>query len=167
MAVLRLFPASGAAAVEVSNDSTLVGRDSTCDMVVSDGSISRKHARLERRGDTWTVVDQGSANGTFVDSQRIIESAIADGQELRFGAIAYRVEITGGDDDIGATVVSEGLPEATVVQSAPLYSPPPPPTPPYGGGPCPRWPRLRCRRKAVRRSSGSASAAAAACCSWS
>ena len=71
--------------------------------------MSRRHARIERRPEGWTVVDQGSANGTFVDSQRIIEGAIADGQELRFGAIAYRVELTGGDDDIGATIVSEGL----------------------------------------------------------
>ena len=144
MADLRLVPVSGAAAVDVVADTIMVGRDPTCEIVISDGSVSRRHARVERRAEGWTVVDQGSANGTFVDSQRIIESAIADGQELRFGAIAYRVEIVGGDDDIGATVISEGLPEATVVQAAPLYSPPPPPaaTPPYaGGGPPPLPPR--------------------------
>jgi hypothetical protein len=145
MADLRLVPVSGAAAVDVIADTTMVGRDPTCEIVISDGSVSRRHARLERRPEGWTVVDQGSANGTFVDSQRIIESALSDGQELRFGAIAYRVEIV-GDDDIGATVVSsEGFPpEATVVQPAPLYSPPPPPppTPPYaGGGPPPLPPR--------------------------
>ena len=60
MAALRLVPASGAAPIDVSSDSALVGRDTTCDIVVSDGSISRKHARLERRGDDWAVVDQGS-----------------------------------------------------------------------------------------------------------
>lgn len=127
MADLRLVPVSGAAAVDVVADPTMVGRDPTCEIVISDGSVSRRHARLERRPEGWTVVDQGSANGTFVDSQRIIESAVADGQELRFGAIAYRVEITGGDDDIGATVVSEAIDEATVLQAAPIYSPPPPP----------------------------------------
>ncbi len=75
MAALRLVPASGAA-IDVSSDSALVGRDPTCDVVVSDGSVSRKHARLERRGEAWHVVDQGSANGTFVDSQRVVESAL-------------------------------------------------------------------------------------------
>jgi len=147
MAALRLVPASGAAAVEVNNDSTLVGRDATCDLVVSDGSVSRKHARLERRGDTWTVVDQGSANGTFVDGQRIVESALQSGQELRFGAVSYRVEIEGAEDDIGATVVTSAMPEATVIQSEPLVprppavhppaprSGPPPPPPRMGGGP--------------------------------
>ncbi|HEY8151479.1 MAG TPA: FHA domain-containing protein [Vicinamibacteria bacterium] len=153
MAALRLFPASGAAAVEVSNDSTLVGRDATCDIVVSDGSVSRKHARLERRGDTWTVVDQGSANGTFVDSQRIVESPLQSGQELRFGAISYRVEIEGADDDMGATVVTSAMSEATVIQSEPLVPRPPvahppapgtgpPPLPPRPGSPPPPPPRM-------------------------
>lgn len=142
MADLRLVPVSGAAAVDVVADTTMVGRDPTCEIVISDGSVSRRHALLERRPEGWTVVDQGSANGTFVDSQRIIEGALADGQELRFGAIAYRVEIA-GDDDIGATVVSEGIPEVTVMQAAPLYSPPPPPaaTPSSSGGPPPLPPR--------------------------
>jgi hypothetical protein len=141
MAALRLVPASGAAAVDVSSDSALVGRDPTCDVVVSDGSVSRKHARLELRGDTWTVVDQGSANGTFVDSQRIVESAIRAGQELRFGAIAFRVEIEGEDDDAGATIVQTAMPEVTVIQSEPLVPRPPIVHPPAGGGPPPLPPR--------------------------
>ena len=88
------------------------------------------------------VVDQGSANGTFVDSQRVIESALSNGQELRFGAIAHRVEIEAAEEDTGATIVTGGMPEVTVVQSAPLYPPPPPAPPPYsGGGPPPLPPR--------------------------
>jgi FHA domain-containing protein len=146
MAGLRLVPASGAAAVDVLGDSALVGRDPTCEIVVSDGSVSRRHARLERRGDAWVVVDQGSANGTFLDSQRVIENALVNGQELRFGAIAYRVEIEGAEEDTGATVVTGAMPEATVIQGGPLYSPPPPPPgtpPPYsGGGPPPLPPRV-------------------------
>jgi FHA domain/Domain of unknown function (DUF4864) len=142
MAALRLVPAS-AAPVEITKDSVLVGRDPTCDLVVADGSVSRRHARLERRGEAWAVVDQGSANGTFLDSQRISDSPLRDGQELRFGAVPYRVEITGGEDDTGATIITGGLPEATVIQSSPLvpppipHSPPPPPLPPRVGVPPP------------------------------
>ena len=79
MAALRLVPTSGAAPIDVSSDNALVGREPTCDVVVSDGSVSRKHARLERRGEDWAVVDQGSANGTFVDSQRIVETVLRTG----------------------------------------------------------------------------------------
>jgi FHA domain/Domain of unknown function (DUF4864) len=149
MAALRLVPPTGAP-VDVTKDSVLVGRDPTCDLVVADGSVSRRHARLERRGEAWAVVDQGSANGTFLDSQRISDSPLHNGQELRFGAVPYRVEITGAEDDTGATIITSGLPEATVIQSSPLVpppiphgSPPPPPLPPRVGvpGPPPLPPR--------------------------
>ena len=152
MAALRLVPTSGAAPIDVSVDSALVGREPTCDVVVSDGSVSRKHARLERRGEEWAVVDQGSANGTFVDSQRIVETVLRSGQELRFGAIPFTVEITGAEDDTGATIVQSAMPEATVIQSEPLVprppmAPPPlpvgpPPLPPRAGSPPPPPPRL-------------------------
>jgi len=152
MAALRLVPTSGAAPIDVSNDSALVGREPTCDVVVSDGSVSRKHARLERRGEEWAVVDQGSANGTFVDSQRVVESALRSGQELRFGAIPFTVEIAGADDDAGATIVQSAMPEVTVIQSEPLVKRPPmapppapgvgpPPLPPRAGSPPPPPPR--------------------------
>ena len=72
MANLRLIPGSGAP-IEVTKDEALVGRDPGCDVVVADGSVSRRHAKIQRRGEGFTVVDQGSANGTFIDSQRVAE----------------------------------------------------------------------------------------------
>ena len=122
MANLRLMPAAGGGAVEVDKDKTLVGRDPGCDIVVSDGSVSRKHALVERRSAGWFVVDQGSANGTFLDSQRVAESELRSGQELRFGAIAYKIEIEG--EDSATTILTTG-PEATVVAPTPLAPPKP------------------------------------------
>ncbi len=86
----------------------MVGRDPSCEIVVTDGSVSRRHARLERRGVAWWVVDQGSANGTYVNSQRIAEQALKTGQELRFGALAFRVELV---EDPEATVATPILDE--------------------------------------------------------
>jgi hypothetical protein len=122
MATLRLTPASGPA-VEIDKESAVVGRDPSCEVVVNDGSVSRKHARLERRGDGWAVIDQGSANGTFLDSQRIADGPLRSGQELRFGAVSYQVEIEGEE---GATIVTS-MPEVTMLQQP---APPPPPRPP-------------------------------------
>jgi FHA domain-containing protein/uncharacterized protein DUF4864 len=129
MAVLRLVPSQGPPTpIEITQDRVVVGRESTCDLVVSDGSVSRKHATIERRGNGWAIVDQGSANGTFIDSQRVTDLALRTGQELRFGAMAYRVEIQ--PDDEGATILT-GIPEATVIQDAPVKRPPAgPPAPP-------------------------------------
>src|SRR5512138_2305969 len=97
MATLRLVPATGNP-IEVTQESALVGRDPACDVVLPDGSVSRKHARLELRGGTWFVVDQGSANGTFLDSVRATDTPVRSGQEIRFGALSFRVEILGGEE---------------------------------------------------------------------
>ena len=131
MAALRLVPASGAP-IEIGQDQVLVGREPTCDVVLADGSVSRKHARLEKRGRIWAVVDQGSANGTFVDSQRVTDTTLRSGQELRFGSVTFRVEIE-GEEAAAATMLSEA-PEATVIHPAPAppprpAAPPPPPLP--------------------------------------
>jgi hypothetical protein len=128
MANLRLVPGSGPP-IEVTKDEALVGRDPGCDVVDADGSVSRRHAKIQRRGEGFTVVDQGSANGTFIDSQRIAEVTLRNGQELRFGAVAFTVEIE-GLEDTGATV--SGIPalsEATVVSTSPLLPVPPLPKP--------------------------------------
>ena len=107
MASLRLVPVSGPA-IDVK-DQSMVGRDPGCEIVVTDGSVSRRHARLERRGVTWWVVDQGSANGTYVNSLKVAEQALKSNQELRFGALAFRVDVR---EDPEATV-STPIPPTT------------------------------------------------------
>jgi two-component system, NtrC family, response regulator AtoC len=47
-----------------------IGRSSQCDIEVDDRSISRRHATLSI-GETVTIEDLGSANGTFVRGQRL------------------------------------------------------------------------------------------------
>jgi len=42
-----------------------LGRDSTCDIVVSEKTASRVHARIERRGVQYILIDE-STNGTYV-----------------------------------------------------------------------------------------------------
>jgi hypothetical protein len=123
VATLRLVPASGSP-IEIAQDQVLLGRDPGCDLVLNDGSVSRRHARIERRGSGWVVVDQGSANGTFVDSNRVAEAALKSGQDLRFGSVSYRVEIQ-GEADMGATLAGASADE-TVVQGAAVVAPPPP-----------------------------------------
>jgi hypothetical protein len=114
MTTLRLVPATGSP-IEVSQDGALLGRDPGCDIVLSDGSVSRKHARLEHRAGGWFVVDQGSANGTYVDSARATDTPLRAGQEIRFGAVSFRLEIIA---EVGATLLTETEPVATVLQPA-------------------------------------------------
>src|SRR5262245_12087529 len=136
MASLRLVPVSGQP-VDVVKDQSVVGRDPSCEIVGADGSVSRRHARLERRAGAWWVVDQGSANGTYLNSLRIAEQALKHGQELRFGALAYRVDLK---EDPEATVAT---PIALVDNSATVMAQPepaPPPTKPTPPPPIPKAP---------------------------
>jgi predicted component of type VI protein secretion system len=152
--------------IDVVKDVSVVGRDPSCEVVVSDGSVSRKHARLERRGAAWWVVDQGSANGTYLNSLRVAEQALRNGQELRFGALAFRVDLKEdpeatvatpivGDDS--ATVMA--MPEPPVPTPRPAAPPPlprPAPPPPLPPSPPPAPPSAAAARERFKPSAGPA-----------
>ncbi len=61
-----------------------VGRDETASLRVDEPLVSRIHARLERRGTAWFVVDIGSTNYTRVNGEAVSERELQDGDELCF-----------------------------------------------------------------------------------
>ena len=72
----------------------LVGRDPSCDIVIPDPYVSRKHLRIFHRDGKWYAVDMGSRNGTFVNGEDIrgrepIE--LAPGIELVLGLTTIRI----------------------------------------------------------------------------
>jgi pSer/pThr/pTyr-binding forkhead associated (FHA) protein len=89
----RLIPLSGL---------VKVGREKDCDLVLDSIEISREHALIEVAGGTLTVRDQGSANGTYVNDERVTDAILRDGDEVRFDVIAFRVH---GPGDSGKTWV--------------------------------------------------------------
>ena len=53
-------------------ETATVGRSPAADVVLDDPHVSRIHARLERVGDTWTLLDDGlSRNGTWHNGRRV------------------------------------------------------------------------------------------------
>ena len=58
-------------AFEINKEVTTLGRDISNDIVVNDRETSRHHLRLMRSGDTMTIEDLGSTNGTFVNGKRV------------------------------------------------------------------------------------------------
>ena len=69
--------------------SVTIGRSSNCDVEVEDRSISRRHAILSI-GETLTIEDLGSANGTSVRGQRVAfgqPTAIAVGELVVLGSV--------------------------------------------------------------------------------
>ena len=54
-----------------------IGRDASCDIILNDNSISRRHAEIfiDEEGNSF-ITDLSSKNGTFVNGQRIFESVL-------------------------------------------------------------------------------------------
>jgi hypothetical protein len=68
-----------------SAERTLIGRSPECDVFLDDVTVSRKHAELVRDGETFTISDLGSLNGTFVNKKRIETAELDDDDELQIG----------------------------------------------------------------------------------
>lgn len=56
----------------INNSKTTIGSDLTCDIVVSEDQISRKHIVIHKEGDEFFVIDQGSTNGSYLNEERLI-----------------------------------------------------------------------------------------------
>ena len=63
-----------------------IGRSSTCDIQVDRPTVSRVHCELKIRNGTWVIDDVGSANGTYVNGEKLSAGVpvAADG-EIRLG----------------------------------------------------------------------------------
>ena len=73
---------------EPASAKATVGRLPSSDLVIDwDDQVSRLHARFERTGSEWGLVDDGfSRNGTLVNGERLRgRCRLKDGDELRFG----------------------------------------------------------------------------------
>lgn len=92
----RLVLLSGVKAGTVfplQSDRLTIGREPGRDVLLDfDPTVSRRHARLERQGGQWVLIDEGSRNGSFVNGQPVQQRALQPGDILRFGNTELRVE---------------------------------------------------------------------------
>lgn len=73
-----------------------IGRDSGCDMVLPDPTVSRWHAGLRREPGGWLLDDLGSTNGTLVNGWRVRAWVpVGDGDLVSFGAVTFVVGTPG------------------------------------------------------------------------
>ena len=70
----------------ITTRSVVIGRSRECDLRVSDGNASRRHAEIVQEGATYLVVDLGSTNGTELNGRRITREKLADGDRITIGA---------------------------------------------------------------------------------
>ncbi len=72
-------------------DGAVVGRLDSCDWVVSDASISRRHAKVIQIGEDWQVEDLDSSNGIRIRGERVRSGDLRSGDILTLGSVACDV----------------------------------------------------------------------------
>lgn len=78
---------------ELREGENVVSRESGEIVFAGDSTVSRRHAVVVRSGNTVTVRDEGSTNGTFVNGQRIAsETTLLPHDQVQFGAVQLRFE---------------------------------------------------------------------------
>ena len=71
--------------VRLTQGSVSFGSAPSCELVLTDKTVSRKHLVAELVGDEVLMIDQGSTNGTFFGGSRFEKIAIGFGAEVKLG----------------------------------------------------------------------------------
>jgi pSer/pThr/pTyr-binding forkhead associated (FHA) protein len=83
--------------IAIVQEEFLIGRSVDCDLRLSGKAISRHHCMIRMQGADATLVDLGSANGTFVNSQRVrSQTTLKDGDELGVGNFTFTFAMSTG-----------------------------------------------------------------------
>lgn len=126
------FPEGIPHEVELQGRLVVVGRDPSCDLVLHDVKCSRRHAVLEAGPDGITIRDTGSANGVFLNEQRIERAPLKAGDVVRLGDSLVTVL----PEEVEGTVVM-GPAESEVGEATVGEDSQPPPPPPRAAAPPP------------------------------
>ena len=59
--------------------------------MLSDDTVSRRHAELFLDGGRWILRDLGSSNGTWVNGRRVVEAEVRTGDVVHFGGCRLRL----------------------------------------------------------------------------
>jgi len=70
---------------KLSHGVVVLGRGSSCDVVLNDDTVSRRHAQLSVTDAGCVLKDLGSRNGTYVNGQQVHEAELKDGDRLLIG----------------------------------------------------------------------------------
>ena len=70
-----------------------LGRGTEASVILDDSYLSQQHVAFEQRGDGWAVVDLGSTNGTYLNSERVTQTApLRVGDRVQIGSIVLEAQ---------------------------------------------------------------------------
>jgi hypothetical protein len=69
----------------LDRDVVTAGRHPDSDIFLDDVTVSRRHAVFRRDSNTWTVADEGSLNGTYLNRDRVDLAELTNGAIVQIG----------------------------------------------------------------------------------
>ncbi|MCL5103384.1 MAG: FHA domain-containing protein, partial [Armatimonadetes bacterium] len=79
---------------EITGGSVVIGREESNNIALpNDTTVSRRHATITAANGGYSLRDEGSSNGTFVNGARITEQKLTPGDEVQIGATKFRFEV--------------------------------------------------------------------------
>ncbi len=102
-----------------------LGRDSNSPVQLQDTEVSRRHAEIRHADDKFILSDVGSANGTFVNGQRIQQHELTSGDQVQVGrtVLVFTGDDNSANHNIGERVqiintVGAGAENSRIVRTA-------------------------------------------------
>lgn len=93
-------------------DRLSIGRARNCDLMIRDSGVSKLHALIWIDNDTFTLMDVGSQNGTFLNGRKLTPneaSPLARNDELSFGSVPATFMDAAGVHSILKTAAATAL----------------------------------------------------------
>lgn len=87
---LELQGAERTVLIPVGEDMIHIGRGLSADLHLDESSVSRRHAILVPRPGGARILDDRSANGTFVNGSRVQQADLVDGDVIVLGRVVLR-----------------------------------------------------------------------------
>ena len=97
--------------------SLVFGRSSSCDIVINDAHMSRRHAEVSLKDGILRLVDLKSSNGTCVNGKNIGEQVLKPGDKISFDQVVFLVA---GPGNAKQELPEDDDEESTVFRAAPI-----------------------------------------------
>jgi hypothetical protein len=69
---------------------TKIGTSPTADMVVNDGFMSTEHCQIACAPSGFTLIDNGSTNGTYVNDRKVSKHELVDNDTVTLGKTNFK-----------------------------------------------------------------------------
>lgn len=96
--LVRYDELSGDQTCPVTAEGVVIGRNRDCTVQITyDGQVSRRHCRVFEREGRFYVEDLGSARGTWVNGERVVERRLLGGETIHLGHATFFFQLSPED----------------------------------------------------------------------